>query len=177
MQVLQLEKELESMALQMENKLDAILGEKFKLEQEIERLQESLDKINEDFKKARMEKSEALAKEKILTEELKHAKDKLKEADEALDKFKNEAASVQKELENIPKLSESKTLMYKISRLTFDINPKKENLLKGFVINPLKDDVNTFTFNTEDKAVSSHFITKYIWDLIAAGTHQEWSKF
>ena len=67
LKVLQLEKELESMALQMENKLDAILGEKFKLEQEIERLQESLERTNEDFKKARMEKNKALHWRKSVT--------------------------------------------------------------------------------------------------------------
>ena len=66
--------------------------------------------------------------------------------------------------------------MYSISKLTFD-ETKKDNIIKGFVINPAKDDVGTFTFNTQDPGVSSHFITNYIWDLIAAGASSEWNKF
>ena len=77
---------------------------------------------------------------------------------------------------NVPKLSQNKKLYYSISRLTFD-KAAKPNQIKGFVVNPRKDDVNTFNFETGDESgISSHFVTNYLWDLIAAGAAPEWDQ-
>merc|ERR1712083_1239571 len=105
--------------------------------------------------------------------QLKASEAKLAELEEAILKYRDEAASVEKLVENIPKLSETRTLMYEISRLTFDVS-KKEGIPKGFVVNPLKEDVNTFTFNKNDQGVSSHFITNHLWDIIGAGVSDQW---
>ena len=71
----------------------------------------------------------------------------------------------------------------------------KEGQVKGFVVNPRKDDVKVFDFSENDEQVgnrdqddifvglsefllqvSPFFITNYIWGLIAAGTDPSWSK-
>ena len=80
------------------------------------------------------------------------------------------------EAANVPKLTQTKRMLYSISRLTLD-KSVKEDQIKGFVVNSLKSDVNPFSFNSNDEGVSSHFVTNYIWDLIAAGTSKGWSKF
>jgi len=172
----ELEKELENLALLFESKLDTILREKFKHEQQIERLLETYEKTNKQLQDAKMERNDALSKENQVNEDLKVAQENLKAVETDLKTFETEVADVQKQLENVPKLSENKKLMYQISRLTFDVT-KKDNIIKGFVINPIKEDVRTFSFNTKDSGVSSHFITNYIWDLIAAGNNEKWDKF
>lgn len=172
----ELEKEIENMTMLMETKLDAIMSEKYRQEQEIERLQDINEKTIDNLQQVKQRRNDAIAEETKTNEDLKRAQEKLAAADEALKQFRFEAASVQKQLESVPKLSQNKTLMYTISKLTLD-ETKKDNILKGFVINSVKDDVSTFTFNTEDPGVSSHFMTNYIWDLIAAGVSREWSSF
>lgn len=167
---------MENLTLLMESKLDAIVEEKYKQEQEIEKLKEELERSSNELTKKKTEKAAKLARAKEINEQLRKTEARLAEVDEALKEFKSEAASVERMVENIPKLSQTKSLMYAISRLTFD-DTKKENLIKGFVINPIKEDVSTFTFNTDNKDQSSHFITNYIWDMIGAGVSDEWRKF
>ena len=93
---------------------------------------EKQEKIADDLRQKKLEKAEALVKQKEINEQLKVAEESLAEMEAAFQKFNDEAASVEKMAENIPKISETRILMYKISRLTFDVN-KKEGLLKGFV--------------------------------------------
>jgi hypothetical protein len=102
------------------------------------------------------------------------SEEKLQKVNDAFKNFKQEAEKVSEMAANVPKLSQNKKMMYSISRLTLDKSAKEEDI-KGFVVNPLKDDVNTFNFNTSDQGMSSHFITNYLWDLIAAGTSKEWN--
>lgn len=174
--IAELENEVENITLLLESKINMIQEEKYKIEQSQERLEDELKKVSDDLRQKKIEKSQALAKEEEVKRQLRATEEKLAEMEEAFLKYKDEAASVEKMVENIPKLSETRTLMYKISRLTFDVT-KKEGVLKGFVVNPLKDDVNTFTFNKNDQGVSSHFITNHLWDIIGAGVSDQWSKF
>ena len=171
----ELDQENERMALLMEEKLDAIQGKKFQIEQEIEKLVEEQERSNVALIQARERKSEAASKLQEEQEKLRLARMRLKEAEDELKKFDEEMKSVQKMADNIPKLKENKQMMYNISKLTFN-ETKSENIISGFVINPKKDDVNTFKFDTRDKTVSSHFITNYVWDMIAAGVSDEWQK-
>lgn len=173
---MQLEKEVENMTLLMESKINMIQEEKYKIERDQERMVKEQKKVTDDLKQKKIEKAQALAKEEEIKRQLKATEAKLAEMEVEFLKYKDEAASVKKMVENIPKLSETRTLMYKISRLTFDVS-KKEGVLKGFVVNPLKDDVNTFTFNKHDQGVSSHFITNHLWDIIGAGVSDQWNKF
>lgn len=174
--VVELEKEVENMTLLLESKINLIQEERYKLERDQERMVEAQKKVTEDLRQKKMEKAQALANEEEIKSQLKATEAKLAELEEALLKYKDEAASVEKMVENIPKLSETRTLMYKISRLTFDVS-RKEGVLKGFVVNPRKDDVNTFTFNKNDQGVSTHFITNHLWDIIGSGVSDQWNKF
>merc|ERR1711915_14214 len=109
-------------------------------------------------------------------DERKQAEESFERLENAFVNIKREADRVSMEAANVPKLSQTQRMLYTISRLTLD-KSAKEDEIKGFVVNPLKSDVNLFSFNTNEKGVSSHFVTNYIWDLIAAGTSKEWSKF
>ena len=171
-----LEQENERMTMMMEEKLDAIQRKKFQVEQEIEKLLEEQEKSNDMLSKVKEERALAMAKDKEADQRLKEAVNRLEKVKQEVEDFKAEMASIEKKAENIPKLKESKELMYKISKLTFD-ESKRENIIKGFIINPLKEDVSTFQFDTSDKNVSSHFITNYVWDKIGAGVSEEWNKY
>merc|ERR1711997_506128 len=87
-------------------------------------------------------KNDAGAREAEVRAELKKAEEKLLKVEEEFTNFKKEADSASKTAENIPKLSQYKRLMYKISKMTFDI--PKANRIRGFVMNPRLDDVYTF---------------------------------
>ena len=164
------------MTLLLESKINLIQEERFNLERDQERMMEEQQKVTEDLRQKKIEKAQALANEEEIKRQLKATEAKLAEMEEALLKYKDEAASVEKMVENIPKLSETRTLMYKISRLTFDVS-RKEGVMKGFVVNLRKDDVNTFTFNKNDQGVSTHFITNHLWDIIGSGVSDQWNKF
>ena len=109
-------------------------------------------------------------------DEKKQAEESFERLENALIEIKREADRVSMEAANVRKLTQTKRMLYTISRLTLD-KSAKEDQIKGFVVNSLKSDVNPFSFNSNDKGVSSHFVTNYIWDLIAAGTSKGWSKF
>merc|ERR1711920_907400 len=117
---IELEKEVENVTLLLESKRNKILEEKFKIDQNLERLMEKQEKIADDLRQKKLEKAEALVKQKEINEQLKVAEEGLAEMEAAFQKFNDEAASVEKMAENIPKISETRILMYKISRLTFD---------------------------------------------------------
>ena len=90
---------------------------------------EEQKKVTDDLKQKKIEKAQALAKDEEIKRQLKATEAKLAEMEVEFLKYKDEADSVKKMVENIPKLSETRTLMYKISRLTFDVS-KKEGVLK-----------------------------------------------
>ena len=161
--------------MMMEEKLDAIQRKKFQVEHEIEKLLEEQEKSNDLLSKVKEERAQAVAKSQEADQRLKEARQRLEKVKQEVEDFKAEMASIEKKAENIPKLRETKELMYKISKLTFD-ETKRENIIKGFIINPLQEDVSTFQFDTSDKNVSSHFITNYVWDKIGAGVSDEWNK-
>ena len=104
--------------------------------------------------------------------ELKTAEEKLLKVEEEFSNFKKEADSALKTAENIPKLSQYKKLIYQISKMTFDIH--KANRIRGFVMNTRQDDVYTFEFNPESQ--SPQFISNYVWELIANGADEAWSR-
>ena len=119
---------------------------------------------------------EVILKYQQKQDEEKQAEESFERLEKALIKMNIEADRVSMEAANVRKLAQIKSMLYTISRMTLD-KSAKEDQIKGFVINALKSDVNPFSFNANDKEVSSHFVTNYIWDLIAAGTSKEWSKF
>jgi len=172
-----LEAEQENLTMFLENKLDQILATKFKLDKKLEKQKDERDLESQNL--AILENRLAGAKEKETTAEndKKVSQEKVEAAKKALDDFKAEAEKVSEMAANVPKLSQNKKLYYSISRLTFD-KSAKANEIKGFVVNPRKEDVNTFNFTTgeDGSGISSHFVTNYLWDLIAAGAAPEWDQ-
>merc|ERR1719211_780399 len=119
---------------------------------------------------------EEMQQKKMLSEEEKRrCLERLEKATSTLQGFKNEDLKVAELAADNPRLLHAKKLLYTVSRLTLD-SKARPGQMKGFVVNPRKDDVKVFDFSEHDDQVSPFFITNYIWDLIAAGTDPSWTK-
>lgn len=164
--------ELESVVNDLQLKVDDIDRRRAGHQQEIRLLTEKMEDLEAKLRQAEVLKNDARAKDSEVRAELKKAEEKLLKVEEEFTNFKREADSALKTAENIPKLSQYKRLMYKISKMTFDIH--KTNRIRGFVMNTRVDDVYTFDFNPESQ--SSQFISNYVWELIANGANEAWSK-
>jgi len=172
--IVEIENERDNLGVFLEEKLNKILEAKFQLERKSEKLKDNRDEANQKLALAEGSLSEVKLQCQRAEDQQKMSEEKLQKVKDAFKNFKLEAEKVSEMAANVPKLSQNKKMMYSISRLTLD-KTVKDDEIKGFVVNPLKDDVNTFNFNTSDQGMSSHFITNYLWDLIAAGTSKEWS--
>jgi len=171
-----LETEQENLSVFLEEKLNQILSTKFKLDKKLEQQKAVRDQESQNIAVLEDRLSAAIEEEKKAESDKIVSQERVEAAKKALDDFKAEAEKVSEMAANVPKLSQNKKLYYSISRLTFD-KAAKPNQIKGFVVNPRKDDVNTFNFTTgEESGISSHFVTNYLWDLIAAGAAPEWDQ-
>ena len=164
--------DLEDVLNVLEAHSDDIDSRRNKQLQEIQKMNEQPAALDAEWKLVQADRNEATARQAEVIGQLKAAEEKLRQVEEEIINFKKETESALKMAENIPKLSQCKRLMYKISRLTFDKN--RENTIRGFVVNTRADDVHSFKFNTENH--SPQFISNYVWDLIAAGTDDAWRK-
>eukprot|EP00092_Neocalanus_flemingeri_P026264 GFUD01028468.1.p1 GENE.GFUD01028468.1~~GFUD01028468.1.p1 ORF type:complete len:220 (-),score=82.92 GFUD01028468.1:95-715(-) len=172
--IIEIENEGDNLGLFIEEKLNKILEANFKLERKVEKIKDERDEANQKLALAEGTLLDSKHQCEIAENQKKVSEEKLQKIKDDDKNFKLEAEKVSEMAANVPKLSQNKKMMYSISRLTLD-KAVKEDEIKGFVVNPLKDDVNTFNFNTSDQGMSSHFITNYLWDLIAAGTSKEWT--
>ena len=168
----QFNRDLEDVVKVLETRLDDIDRRRAEHQQKIEIFTEQLEALDSDWKMVETSKNEAKAQEEEIKGQLRQAEEKLKKVEAEFITLKEENDSALKMAENIPKLSECKRLMYKISRMTFD--KYKERNIRGFVVNTREDDVNSFNFNTEN--YSAQFISNYVWDLIANGVDEAWKK-
>ena len=168
------DQDLETVVNDLQLKLADIDRRRTGHQQEIKVLTEKMKMLEAQLREAEAYKKEVVACSLEVQAELKKAEEKLLKVEEEFDNFKKEADSASKTAENIPKLSQYKRLMYKISKMTFDT--PKANRIRGFVMNTRLDDVYTFDFNKEDKSQSAQFISNYVWDLIANGADDAWSK-
>ena len=168
------DQDLETVVNDLQLKLADIDRRRAGHQQEIKVLTEKMGVLEAQLRKAEVCKNEVGACNLEVRAELKKAEEKLLRVEEEFTNFNKEADSALKTAENIPQLSQYKRLMYKISKMTFDT--AKENRIRGFVMNPRLDDVYTFDFNKQDKSQSAQFISNYVWDLIANGADEAWSK-
>ena len=166
--------DVETVVNDLQLKLDDIDRRRAGHQQEIQILTEKMEVLEAQLREAEVLKNEAGARNLEVRAELKKAEEELLKVEEEFTNFKNEADSALKTAENIPKLSQYKRLMYKISKMTFDT--RKANRIRGFVMNTRLDDVYTFDFNKGDKSQSAQFISNYVWELIANGADEAWSK-
>ena len=166
--------DVETVVNDLQLKVDDIDRRRAEHQQEIKALSEKMKVLEVQLRDAEVLKNEAEAQNLELRQEMKTAEEKLQKVEEEFTNFKMEAESALKTAENIPKLSQFKTLMYTISKMTIDVN--NPNRMSGFVVNTKAGDVHTFDFNKKDKSQSSQFISNYVWDLIANGADDAWSK-
>ena len=164
--------DVETVVNDLQLKVDDIDRRRAGHQQEIKVLSEKMKVLEVQLRDAEVLKNEAEAQNSELRQEMKTAEEKLLKVEEEFSNFQKEADSALKTAENTPKLSQYKRLMYKISKMTFDIH--KTNRIRGFVMNTRVDDVYTFDFNPESQ--SSQFISNYVWELIANGANEAWSK-
>jgi len=172
-----MEMEQENLTVFLEEKLDQILATKFKLDKKLEKQKDERDLESQNLAVLQNRLAGAKEEETTAQNDKKVSQQKVEAAKKALDDFKAEAEKVREMAANVPKLTQNKKLYYSISRLTFD-KSAKANEIKGFVVNPRKEDVNTFNFTVgeDGSGISSHFVTNYLWDLIAAGAAPEWDQ-
>ena len=154
----------------LESKIDDIDRRRAEHQKQIQKLTEKLEAVEAESKMVQSSMNEAKAREEDVRCQLRKAEESLQKVEEEFSIFKSETNSALKNAQNIPKLSQYKRLMYKITRMTFD--KKKEDHIKGFVVNSRLDDVHVFDFNTENH--SAQFISNYVWDLIAGSADKAW---
>ncbi|XP_059099584.1 uncharacterized protein LOC131893543 [Tigriopus californicus] len=73
-----------------------------------------------------------------------------------------------------PHLHAQKNLFYHVSRIHWDKVSQNEHLVKGFAINPIKNDVSTFVLDQRELTDSRNH--NILWDYIGAGVSSEWKR-
>jgi len=171
----ELESGRETLGVILNEKLDEILKETMQVREDVDLWREK--GAEEEREKVKMEgEIQEMQQKKMVTEEEKRrCLERLERATSTLQGCKNEDLKVAELAADNPRLLHAKKLLYTVSRLTLD-SKAKPGQVKGFVVNPRKDDVKVFDFSENDDQVSPFFITNYIWDLIAAGTDPSWTK-
>jgi len=156
-------------------KLDEILKETMQAREDMDLWREK--GVEKEREKVEVESEiQVMQQKKVVAEEEKRrCLERLERAISTLQGCKNEDLKVAELAADNPRLVHAKKLLYTVSRLTLD-SKAKPGQVKGFVVNPRKDDVKVFDFSENDDQVSPFFITNYIWDLIAAGTDPSWTK-
>ena len=166
----QFEEDLGEVVNVLESKVEDVDRRRAEHQRQIQNLTEKLEAVEIESKMVQKSRDEAKAREEEIRRQLRNAEERLQKVEEEFSILKSEANSALKNAENIPKLSQYKKLMYKISKMTFD--QKKEDHIKGFVVNTRLDDVHVFDFNTQNH--SAQFISNYVWDLIAGSADKAW---
>jgi len=150
--------------------LNLIQNHKYRLERKSESLRDERTSVKRELEEERRRLVEA----NIQTEDNRKKKEAvLRSIEENQAELEATKAKMNQLMENIPRLSQLKSLHHSVSRLTFD-RAAKPNEVKGFVMNPRKNDVSTFSFNYNDPNISSQFVRNHMWDVIAAGVNPLW---
>ena len=175
----EIELEEENLGIQENEQMDKILKRSFEISKNIENLEDKKEKINRALSSA-SEDLEKSGEHDNALRSLKEHESRLAGLKFEIDKIKSESKEIQSVAENVPKLSQNKKLYYSLSRITLD-KTVSDDSVKGFVVNPRKDDVHAFDFKLSDDdqvmgqgGVSNYFVSNYLWDLIAAASQQDW---
>jgi len=171
----ELETGRETLGVILNEKLDEILKETMQVREDMDVWREKGSETEREKVRVEAEVEEMQQKKMLSEEEKRRCLERLEKATSTLQGFKNEDLKVAELAADNPRLLHAKKLLYTVSRLTLD-SKAKQGQVKGFVVNPRKDDVKVFDFSENDEQVSPFFITNYIWGLIAAGTDPSWSK-
>eukprot|EP00092_Neocalanus_flemingeri_P038825 GFUD01042269.1.p1 GENE.GFUD01042269.1~~GFUD01042269.1.p1 ORF type:complete len:221 (-),score=63.92 GFUD01042269.1:85-747(-) len=179
----ELKMEEENFIVQESDLMDKLLGSKFDIAKKIELLEDQKENLNQTLLRANDMKIEASKSHDEVSKVMKEHENRLALVKAKIEKANSESEEIMSRAENVPKLSQNKKLYYSISRITLD-RTVSDNEVKGFVVNPLKDDVSTFDFKLSDGSqlpgredgVSQHFVSNYLWDLIASAADPVWDQ-
>ena len=179
----ELEQEDENFMVQENDQMDKILSRKFDISKKIEQLEDEREKLTHTLLSATNNKTEADKNCELALKTLGEQQSRLEIVKTEIEKVKAESKEIHSLAENVPKLSQNKKLYYSISGITLD-KTVSEDEVKGFVVNHRKDDVNNFDFKLSDDGnamggkdgVSQHFVSNYLWDLIAAAADPKWEE-
>jgi len=171
----ELESGREILGMILNEKLDEILKETMQMREDMDLWREKGAEEEREKVKVESEIQDMQQRKLVAEEEKRRCLERLERATSTLQGCKNEDLKVAELAADNPRLVHAKKLLYTVSRLTLD-SKAKAGQVKGFVVNPRKDDVKVFDFSENDDQVSPFFITNYIWDLIAAGTDPSWTK-
>ena len=176
----EIELEEENLGIQENEQMDKIWKRSFEISKNIENLEDKKETINIALSSASEENLEKSGEHDNALRSLKEHESRLAGLKFEIDKIKSESKEIQSVAENVPKLSQNKKLYYSLSRITLD-KTVSEDSVKGFVVNPRKDDVHAFDFKLSDDdqvmgqgGVSNYFVSNYLWDLIAAASQPDW---
>ena len=109
-----------------------------------------------------MDMQETCEKLKFNIEELK---DKLKDMESGEKTYEDEMNEIKNSIVQMKKI------LLKITRLHWDENKMKKNVLSGYVNNISGDDVSIFEMPMENASNKSDFL----WDYISSGVSSNWS--
>merc|ERR1712059_216704 len=157
----------------LEEKLNQILQINFDMEKVSEKEKEDQDTVSQNLLIEKNDLKVAEERKKVVEAKLKKSEELYQEEKQKYEEIKEEVAQSDVAV-HLPKLGKDLKVLYTISRLTLD-KRAREGVVKGFVVNPQTDDVNTFNFDTSQHGISSHFVTNYLWDLVSAGIGEDWA--
>jgi len=171
----------ENLIIKENEQMDNIWKRSFDISKEIEKLEDEKESSSRALASAKTKEFEATKKHDENLETLTAQENRLSAIKVEIDKVKAESSEIHSRAENVPKLSQNKKLYYSLSRITLDKTMSEEEV-KGFVVNPRKDDVHVFDFKLSDdqvigqNGVSNYFVSNYLWDLIAAAADPKWEQ-
>ena len=171
----------ENLIMKENEQMDKIWKSSFDFSKEIEKLEDVKQSSISALTSANANESEAAQKHVETLGTLTAQEKRLSAIKVEIDKVKAESKEIHSRAENVPKLSQNKKLYYSLSRITLDKTVSDEEV-KGFVVNPRKDDVHAFDFKLSDdqvmgqNGVSNYFVSNYLWDLIAAAADPKWEQ-
>lgn len=122
------------------------------------------------------EKSE-LSRLRKLHQETQSQLEQLRESVAGIDREVSDlsqvALDVVQEEKRFPTLQARKNFFFICTRITWEKISRDENKIKGFVINPIKNDI--VAFKLDRKEMGGRLSNNFIWDYIGAGIGEEWN--
>ena len=124
--------------------------------------------------------NERLAAAKKEYEELKEA---VRETAGRIEKLKEDGKKIKDDVSDnnlamdsaCASLNTRRQLLYKITRLTWDEKAMAKRLVKGYVVNPLKNSVSVF--DADPSKTDAATICDFLWDYVASGISSQWDNF
>lgn len=131
--------------------------------------QSQLQKMSEELDAADEASSQIKSNIETLMQECERLTASISQQDDEKDGLKEAAMTSFAEYENVKGLlSWQRKLLYLITRLTWDEKALSKNLIKGFVVDPIRNDVSVFKTDRSTKVENPAIISDFLWDYISS---------